>query len=396
MSDPDLGLLVIGSGPAGLAAAKAYRAAGGQDAVLLVSADRYPPYDRPPLSKDFLRGEVEADSLPLERPSFYEDQRIGLRLATRVAAIDPVERTATFERGAVVSWNACVLATGSAPTPLPVPGADHPAVHHLRSREDGQRLRTAAAGASSAVVVGSGFVGCEAAYSLVSLGLDVTMVTREVLPQAERLGAEVGERIATWLRRAGVTIVSGATVERLEDGVRVVADGTPYDADLVLVAGGVTPHAELAARAGLLVEDGRIVVDEQMRTSADGVYAAGDVAWARNGRAGRHLVVEHWGDADRMGAIAGTSAAGGVDGWQEVPGFWSQIGPDTLKYVAWGDGYGESRLVDHGDGAFTVWYGHDGATVGVLTHGADDDDEKGAALVAQAGPLPGGPLTAAS
>jgi len=183
--------------------------------------------------------------------------------------------------------------------------------------------------------------------------------------------------------------VLGTEIEALRDGTAVVAGGTSYDADLVLVAGGITPHVELAERAGLLVEESRIVVDEQMRTSADGVFAAGDVARARNGTARRHLTVEHWGEGERMGAIAGTTAAGGVDAWTEVPGFWSEIGSHTLQYAAWGDGYGESRFVDHGEGAFTVWYGHEGTTVGVLVHGADDDYEQGLELVARGAPLPG-------
>ena len=131
-----------------------------------------------------------------------------------------------------------------------------------------------------------------------------------------------------------------------------------------------------------------MVVDERMRTDQPGLLAAGDVAYARNAAAGRHLVVEHWGEALAMGTVAGTTAAGGNTRWAQAPGFWSMIGDHALKYVAWGDGYQQAQLIDHGGGAFTVWYSTEGVTVGVATHQADNDYERGRELVEQAKPLP--------
>ncbi|GAA4552848.1 NAD(P)/FAD-dependent oxidoreductase [Pseudonocardia xishanensis] len=378
-------LLVIGGGPAALAAATAYRDHGGEGSVVLASADSAAPYARPPLSKDFLRGESEAADAELTSAMTYTERGLTLLLRREVTALDPAARTAGD-----VTFTTCVLATGARPLRIPVPGADDPAVLTLRSLEDAQRLRSAALGARTAVVVGSGFIGCEAAVSLARRGLTVTVVATEELPQLARLGPEVGERLAAWLEEDGVALRGGASVEEIVGGRRVrLGDGTTLDTDLVLMATGVEPAADLAERAGLAVENGRVVVDAHMRTSVPHVLAAGDVAFAENRAAGRHLAVEHWGEAEGMGAIAGATAAGADAVWDTVPGFWSVIGDHTLQYKAWGDGYDRAHLVDHGDGAFTVWYADDrGRTVGVAAHGADEDYERGDALIRAGAPVP--------
>lgn len=383
-------LVVVGSGPAGLGAAKGFRAAGGTGPVLMVTEDEHLPYDRPPLSKEFLRGESEAEALPLQDEDFYRQQSIEVVLGRRVGAMDTEARTVTVsgpdER---IGFDACVLALGAQPTPLSVDGGDHPDLFFLRSRVDGERLRTAAGSAKSAVIIGSGFIGCEAAASLATRGLDVTIVSSEPKPQAKRLGDDAADRLAGWLTDAGVTLVGGAHVTSIIDGHRVVLDdGTEHTADLVLVAAGVIPDVELAAAAGLNTHEGRIAVDAHLRTSADGIFAAGDAVYAQNAAAGRHLVVEHWGDAERMGQVAGTAAAAKNDQWAQVPGFWSDIGAHGLQYAAWGDGYDEARFVAHSDDDFTVWYGRDGVTVGVLTAGADEDYERGQQLIENGDPLP--------
>ncbi len=383
------GLLVIGGGPAAKAAATAYRDAEGTGPVLMLSADDTAPYDRPPLSKDFLRGETEASALALAEADDYDNQDITVVLGTEVVALDTQARTVRTADGTSYSYTACVLATGSAPVTLPVPGGDHPQVLRLRSLADGTALRDAAAKASSVVIVGSGFIGCEAAASLAASGKTVTQVSDETVPQLHRLGEDVGRTLAGWLTEAGVTLVSGAKVTGIEDGTRVLLAGhDPVEADLVLTAVGAAPLGELADHAGLDVHDGRVVANEHLATSAAGVWVAGDVAYARNATAGRHLAVEHWDDADAMGTIAGTNAAGGDATWDTVPGFWSEIGERFLQYSAWGDGYDSARFVDNGEGSFTVWYGQQGKTVGVLTCSADADDEKGRELIRTGAPLP--------
>ena len=381
-------LIVVGGGPAGLEAARAYRQAGADGEVTLLSADEHLPYNRPPLSKDFLRGKAEEDSLPLEDHDFYREHGITVRLRTRVRALDADRRVISLDGSETLEYGTCILATGAAPQPLPVPGATGPGIRYLRSRRDARELRGAAAAARSAVVVGSGFIGCEAAASLARRGLEVTLVSMEDLPQAARLGDAAGQRLRGWLEDEGVELRLGAEVERIEAGRRVqLAGGRNAEGDLVLIAGGVDPAGAIAERAGLAVERGRVRVDAQMRSSRPDVLAAGDVAFAFNAAAGRHLAVEHWGEALAMGQVAGKTAAGQEASWAEVPGFWSTIGERTLKYAAWGDGFDDARLADHGDGAFTVWYGRDGVTVGVLTHRADQDYERGRRLTGQHRPL---------
>ena len=381
-------LVVVGGGPAALAAVRAYREAGSGGDVVLVSADEHLPYNRPPLSKDFLRGESEEDDLPLEDEDFYRQHDIKVRLGTRVQALDTGRQTVTLAGGERLNYGRCILATGATPKPLPVPGADGPGVYYLRSRVQARQLREAAAVARSAVVIGSGFIGCEAAASLARRGLAVTLVSMESNPQAARLGDAASQVLRAWLEEDGVLLRPDVEVAAIEPGQVLLAGQASADGDLVLVAGGVTPEAELAAQAGLAVEDDRVQVDAHMRSSVAQVLAAGDVAFAFNAAAGRRLAVEHWGEALAMGQVAGQTAAGADASWAEVPGFWSTIGDRTLKYAAWGDGFGTARLVEHGGGAFTVWYASDGVTVGVLTHDADGDYERGRQLIEQRQPPP--------
>ncbi|GAA1999297.1 FAD-dependent oxidoreductase [Nakamurella flavida] len=392
-------LLVVGGGPAGHAAALAFRAAGGTGPVRILSADEDPPYNRPPLSKDYLRGETGEDELPLSAEDGGPDTEldpdtdpdITVEVGESVIALDPAARTVDLASGRTLSYRTLVLAVGMEPVTLPVPGGDHPAVHTLRFLAQARALRGSAEDARTAVVVGSGFIGCEAAVSLARRGVSVTMVSPQDTPQEKRLGAEVGRRLAGWLDDEGVRLLGGRSVERIEDGRTVVlTDGSTLTADLVLAAVGVRPVTGFVQDAGVAVQEGRIVVDEHMRTSFPGIWAAGDAVLARNAAAGRHLAVEHWGEALAMGEVAGRQAAGdGTAAWSAVPGFWSEIGDRTLKYAAWGDGFDDVTVVDHAGGepgAFTAWYARDGVLVGVLAHGADEDYERGGELVGEGAP----------
>lgn len=383
------GLLVVGGGPAGHSAAVAYREAGGTGPVRLVSGDARPPYERPPLSKGFLRGDVDTDELALESADFYADHDIEVIVSTHVTSLDPIRRSVTTDAGDEWSYDTCVLATGSLPGLLPVEGGDHPDVLRLRMHGQAEELRRRAESAQTAVVVGSGFIGCEAAASLSMRGLVVTLVTNETAPQAARLGPDAARRIAGFLDDLSVRLVTDADITSVVEGHTVtLADGSRHRADLVLTAVGVEPQAQLADHAGLGIDRGRVVVDAKMRTVVPGLFAAGDVACARHRIADRALVVEHWGEALAMGEIAGTNAAGGDAEWTGVPGFWSEIGDEMLKYAAWGDGFDTARFIGHGDSAFTVWYESAGVCVGVLTHDADDDYDRGTTLVEQGSPIP--------
>ncbi|MBV9514156.1 MAG: FAD-dependent oxidoreductase [Mycobacteriaceae bacterium] len=376
------GLVVIGSGPAGVSAAEAFRAHDEDLPVTILTADLAVPYARPPLSKEYLRG--DSDDITMHPIAWYQDRSITLEYGVEVQSIDLSLRTVIVD-GTARRYQQLVVASGAHPSAPPVPGGGR--ALQLRSAADADRLKVAASAAGSAVVIGAGFIGCEAAASLAMRGLTVTVVAPDVAPQTRRLGEEAAQRLLSLLTAAGVRYVGGVNVEAMTDsGVRL-DNGTTLPADLVLAATGVSPASDLARDAGLRVEQSRIVVGPDMSTSAPGVYAAGDVALAYNVTAGRHLAVEHWQDAVDQGAIAGGSAAGADGTWDGVPGFWTTIGQTTLKYHAWGDGYQFSRLVDR-DAGFTVWYESDGAAVGVLTCDADNDYDLGETLIMERKPAP--------
>jgi 3-phenylpropionate/trans-cinnamate dioxygenase ferredoxin reductase component len=381
-------LVIIGAGPGGLATARAYREAGGMAMVAMLAAEPYPPYQRPPLTKEYLRGEMGRDGLWIEDPEWYTDNGVELRLATRVKALYRQQNIIETE-GGEFPYDACVLATGSEPVRIPVPGAEEPEILVMRTLENSNRLRERVGEGDRAVVVGSGFIGCEAAASLSLRGAKVTLISLELSPQKARLGEEVGERIEQWLGGYGVSLRLDASIDgitRMDGAYKVsVENGEQVAADTVLFGTGVSPRTELAERAGLAVEGG-IITDSAMRTSGTGVFAVGDVAQAYNESAGRHLSVEHWGDALEHGRIAGTVLAGGEASWTMAPGFWSTIGDKTLKYWAWGDGWDEKRFVDKGE-EFTVWYGRQGTLVGVLAHGSDEDYEEGRDLIESGAPF---------
>jgi NADPH-dependent 2,4-dienoyl-CoA reductase/sulfur reductase-like enzyme len=252
----------------------------------------------------------------------------------------------------------------------------------MRERVDSERIAVQAKPGTRAIVLGTGFIGCELAASLALGGAHVTLIGQEPAPQQRRLGAQAAAHIARWLTDLGVTLRMGVEVRAVHNG-RIVelAGGERIDAENVVLGMGVRPRCELAEQAGLMIVKGAILTDTQMR-AGERVLAVGDVAYAHNRAAGRRLRVEHWGDALGQGEVAGRVLAGVDAHWQEVPGFWSGIGQHTIKYAAWGDGHDTSRLEEHPDGAFTVWYSHHGKLVGVLTHDRDEDYEHGRRLIA--------------
>ncbi|MBF9319001.1 NAD(P)/FAD-dependent oxidoreductase [Mycobacteroides chelonae] len=380
MSEP--GLIIAGSGPAGVAAAESFREHNASAPVQILTADPDSPYERPPLSKQYLRRQT--DDVILHPPSWYDERAIELISSTAIDRID-VDDRAVYAGEQRYDFRSLILASGAAPSPLSVPGGHHALL--LRSLTDATVLRDAADTADSAVVVGAGFIGCEDAASLSLRGMSVTLVAPESLPQEARLGREAGERLRDLVTAAGVHYIGGVEVEEITGkGVRLNT-GVTVAGDLTLAATGVTPQSRLATKAGIRVEDSRIVVGADMRTSASGVYAAGDVTRAWNAVAGRYLTVEHWQDAIDQGSVAGASAAGHKAIWDAVPGFWTTIGEATVKYHAWGDGYEDSRMISSTEG-FTVWYEANAATVGVLTYNADDDYELGRQLIAEGRPAP--------
>jgi 3-phenylpropionate/trans-cinnamate dioxygenase ferredoxin reductase component len=375
---PEQRIVIVGGGPSALSTARSYREAGGRAHVDLICAEPHLPYNRPPLTKEFLRGEREAADLALEDEAWFAEHAVTLRRGRSAVDLDRQARCVQLEGGKEVPYDACVLATGSAPERPPVEGAQDPDLHTIRTVDDALRLRAAARPGTSAVVVGAGFIACEAAASLVRRGVDVVLVAPEERPQAQRLGEQAGELITTLLREAGVEVRLGVEVQRIEPRWRVLLDsGGVLSADIVVLGTGVAPRIALAAQAGLDVEDGAVLVDSSMRSSDAAVFAVGDIAAAQHARAGRRLRVEHWGDALAHGEVAGRTLAGEDAAWTSAPGFWTTIGEDTLKHSAWGDGFDEARVVAEGDAQLVVRYLRDGEDVGVLALGDDDAYEAG-------------------
>lgn len=381
-------LVVVGGGPAAHAAATAYRAAGGGGRVVMIAAEGREPYERPPLSKEALRHAADLSELPM--PEAGEYAALGIEVvAARATALDPARRVVRLQDGRERGYAACVLATGAEPVRPSKPGFDLEHVHVLRAADESAAIAAATPPGSRVAVVGSGFIGCEAAASLALKGCAVALVTPDRAPQAARLGDEVADRLAAWLRDSGVDARYETTLDAVDSGGALrTTPAQGLRADVVLLAVGVRPAAELAQAAGLTIAaGGEVAADDALRTSAPGIWAAGDCCRARHALAGRPLHVEHWGDALDQGEVAGANAAGARRTWRQVPGFWSTIGERTLKYAAWADGHDEVR-VDGGPQAFTAWYGAAGRCVGVLTHERDEDYEHGRELIAAGAALP--------
>lgn len=388
MSD-EYELLVIGGGPAGFSTASSYREAGGTGAVAIVTDEGRVPYNRPPLTKDLLRGESSEEDLPLEEEGWFAQNGVSL-ITGRAVAIDRVAGQVELSGGRSLSYETCAITTGAEPKRLPVAGADDPGVRVVRTVQDVRELLSRLHGSDPTVVIGSGFIGCEIASSLRLRGHPVTLVSDESAPNVARLGAEAAQELRRWLQDDGVELRLGSEVEGIERGrqlIGVSADGQTARGAVVIMAAGVTPRIELAAGCGLETDDeGTIPVESSMRTALPSLLAAGDVCKAYNEAAGRQLRVEHWGDALGQGKVAGRTAAGQDAAWSDVPGFWSTIGRRTLKYAAWGDGFDQDRMDRGPDGGFTAWYGKDGRIVGVLTHERDDDYEHGRELIERGAP----------
>jgi 3-phenylpropionate/trans-cinnamate dioxygenase ferredoxin reductase subunit len=306
--------IIVGGGLAGAIAAQTLREEGFDGRITLLSAEPHRPYERPPLSKDYLQGKADRDSVFVHPEQWYVDHAVELRLGTAVTAIDPVSQTVTTATGARLGYDKLLLATGSVPRRLSLPGADLDGVHYLRNIEDSDRIKAGFARARRVAIVGAGWIGLETAAAARNAGLDVTLLEAAEMPLLRVLGPEAAPIFADLHRDHGVELrcqVSVAELAGTNGAVTsvILSDGSRIDADLVLVGVGITPNTQLAAEAGLDVDNG-IIVDEHLRTSNADIFAAGDVANAYNPRLDRRLRVEHWENARRQGATAAKAMLG--------------------------------------------------------------------------------------
>src|SRR5581483_144726 len=245
--------------------------------VTLISADNDAPYDRPNVSKDYLAGNAPEEWMPLRPLEWYSDAHIDLLLGRRVVALAPAERQVTLDDGRRLTYGALLLATGATPVQLDTPGTDLPHVHYVRSLRDSQAIIAQAERVRRAVVVGASFIGLEVAASLRTRRLQVHVVAPEAVPMERVLGPQLGDFVRALHEEHGVHFHLGQTVTHIDDRSVTLQDGSRLEADLVVCGVGVRPNLELAEQAGLAIDRG-VLVDEYLRTSAEGIWAAGDIA----------------------------------------------------------------------------------------------------------------------
>ena len=364
-------IVIVGGGAAGFAAAEMARRRGWQGQITVLSAESDAPCDRPNLSKDYLAGSAPEEWIPLRPPEYYAEQRIDLRLSTSASRIDTLARTVVMADGTRHPFHRLLLATGAEPVRLPIPGADAPHVFTLRSLADSRAIIARAAGAKSAVVLGSGFIGLEVAAALSARGLRLHVVSLDAHPLERVLGAHLGDFIRRVHEGHGETFHMGTSIASIGARSVTLADGKEIAADLVVVGVGVKPRLALAQAAGLAVDRG-IVVNEYLQTSHPGIYAAGDVARWPGGPGGETMRVEHWVVAERQGQVAMRNMLGARERYRDVPFFWSAHHDVTIRYVGHALAWDEIRVegdLNARDAAFR--YVKDGRTTAFATVGRD-------------------------
>jgi 3-phenylpropionate/trans-cinnamate dioxygenase ferredoxin reductase subunit len=327
--------VIVGASLAGAKAAEELRARGFDGRVVLVGAEPDRPYERPPLSKDYLRGESERAKAYVHAEGFYEEQRIELLTDCMVSEIDPGGSRVTLEDGRELGFDRLLLTTGAEPRRIEVPGADLDGVHYLRTLEDCESLRERLDAGGHLVVVGAGWIGSEVAASARQRGCEVTMIDPLKLPNERIFGPEIGAFYRDVHAEHEVDLMLGEGVEAFEgDGavarVRTTA-GRVVECDFAVVGIGVAPRVELSQAAGLEIENG-IVVDEQLRTSAPQVFAAGDVANAWHPFYGRRIRVEHWSNALHQGPAAARAMLGETVSYDRIPYFFSDQYDVGMEY----------------------------------------------------------------
>jgi NADPH-dependent 2,4-dienoyl-CoA reductase/sulfur reductase-like enzyme len=379
--------VIVGGGLAGARTAEQLRRSEYTGAITMVSDEVHLPYDRPPLSKEVLRKEV--DDTALKPREWYDEQNITLRLGSAAAALDTANQTVTLADGEVIGYDELVITTGLVPRRIPAfPDLD--GIRVLRSFDESMALREHATAAQRAVVIGAGFIGCEVAASLRSLGVDVALVEPQPTPLASVLGEQIGELVARLHRAEGVDVRLGVGVAEVRGQQKVdtvvLTDGTELRADLVVVGIGSHPATDWLADSGVEVDNG-VICDETGRTSAPNVWALGDVASWRDAT-GHQARVEHWSNvADQARVVVPAMLGQEVPSTVVVPYFWSDQYDVKIQCLGEPEATDTVHLVEDDGRKFLAYYERDGALVGVVGGGMPGKVMKARGKIAAGAPI---------
>jgi 3-phenylpropionate/trans-cinnamate dioxygenase ferredoxin reductase component len=378
MADREVDFLLVGGGMAAAHCAKELRSRGAEGSILLAGREPEPPYERPPISKEYLRGEAERADAYVEPPSWYEENGVELATGRNVMSLDPEARTAKLQGGEEVAFGQGLIATGALVNILRVEGAENEGIHYLRAFGNADAIAADAGAAERVVLVGGSYIGCEVAASLTARGTSCAIVALEDVALSRTFGEDAGRFFQQRLEEHGVEFHGGEELEAFEGDGRVrsvvTGSGLSLECDAVVVGAGVRADAMLAQRAGLTVDDG-IVCDSKLRTSGDGIYAAGDCCSYDSVVHGRRLRVEHWDVAMQQGMHVARNMLGDDADYTVVPYFFSDLADwASLEYVGPAQEWEEE--VWRGDrdaGEFSVWYLQGGRVAGCLSVGRSED-----------------------
>jgi 3-phenylpropionate/trans-cinnamate dioxygenase ferredoxin reductase subunit len=393
MADREVDFLLVGGGIASAQCAAELRRRGADGSILLVGREPHPPYDRPPLSKEYLRGEHGPEDAYVHQPDWYAENDVELLTGTNVLGLDLESRTAKLQGKEEVAFDKALIATGAVVNILRVDGASLDGIHYLRAFGNSDSIREDVEEAEHVVLIGGSYIGAEVAASLVEMGKRCTIVMLEDVALSRVFGEEAGRYFHELLESKGVELLGGEELDAFVGSERVEAvrtkSGREIECDAVVVGAGVKPDVTLAQRAGLEVDNG-VVCDPGLETSAEGIFAAGDCARWDSERHGPGLRVEHWDVAFQQGRHAARGMLGEKSSYDVVPYFFSDLADwASLEYV--GHARDWDRVLFRGDldaGAFSAWYlDADGVVDAALAVGRSDDLQEARRLIESAAPL---------
>jgi 3-phenylpropionate/trans-cinnamate dioxygenase ferredoxin reductase component len=374
----EVDFLIVGGGMAGAHCASALRGNGADGNVALVGREPHPPYERPPLSKEYMRGESSVEDAYVHDEDWYADNDVELLTSTNVMSLDAGERVATLQTKEEIAFDNALVATGADVNILRVDGTELEGIHYLRTFKTSDEIQHDADSADHVILIGGSFIGTEVAASLTAKGKRCTIVMMEEVATSQAFGEEVGRYFHDVLSSNGVELVGGEMLEAFLGDGRVSAvrtqSGKEIEGEVVVVGAGVHPDVRLADKAGLEVDNG-IVCDERLQTSIEGIYAAGDLCSYQSVVHGRRLRVEHWDVALQQGQYAARAMLGEQKPYDVVPYFFSDLADWTsLEYVGPAERWDEiAWRGDRDAGEFTAFYLDGGSVAAALTVGRSDD-----------------------